>query len=164
MSPTGVGDMRGLWRYAEKMPPRRRWQAVIAPHYLRDTPLIHSTLYWVRQPRTPPGCDLGDAHRRSPHVATTPRGEIRGYARLPPPAGVAEMSAFGHRLCRWRRGGLCAAPDHSATGVYLWHTLYMYRVIPARLRKCRAMGRHAALLLSLWRSDLAVVRGSDQRG
>ena len=131
---------------------------------LRYTPLIHSTLYWVRQPRTPPGCDLGDAHRRSPHVATTPRGEIRGYARLPPPAGVAEMSAFGHRLCRWRRGGLCAAPDHSATGVYLWHTLYMYRVIPAQLRKCRAMGRHATLLLSLWRSDLAVVRGSDQRG
>ena len=107
---------------------------------------------------------LGDAHLWSPHVATTPRGEIRGYARLPPPAGVAEMSAFGHRLCRWRRGGLCAAPDHSATGVYLWHTLYMYRVIPAQLRKCRAMGRHATLLLSLWRSDLAVVRGSDQRG
>ena len=133
--------MRGQRRYAEKMPPRRRWQAVIAPHNDLTRNAIYATLRRMRQPRTPPGCDLGAAHRRSPHVATTPRGEIRGYARLPPPAGVAEMSAFGHRLCRWQRGGLCAAPDHSATGVYLWHTLYMYRVIPAQLRKCRAMIR-----------------------
>ena len=70
------------------MPPRRRWQAVIAPHKNMRYTAIHSALYLARQPLTPPGCDLGDAHRRSPHVATTPRGEIRGYARLPSPPGI----------------------------------------------------------------------------
>ena len=39
----------------------------------------------------------------SPHVADAQVGEIRGYARLPPPAGVAEMSASTIRLRR--RGG-----------------------------------------------------------
>ena len=39
----------------------------------------------------------------SGHVADAQVGEIRGYARLPPPAGVAEMSASTIRLRR--RGG-----------------------------------------------------------
>ena len=33
--------------------------------------------------------------RCSGHVADTPVGEIPGYARLPPPTGVAEMLALG---------------------------------------------------------------------
>ena len=75
----GVGDMRGLRRYAEKMPPRRQWQTVIAPHNDLTRNAIYATLRRMRQPRTPPGCDLGAAHRRSPHVATTLR-PINQYA------------------------------------------------------------------------------------
>ena len=43
------------------------------------------------------GGDWGRA-RCTPHVADAQVGDMRGYARLPPPAGVAEMSAVGHRL------------------------------------------------------------------
>ena len=49
------------------------------------------------------GGDWGRA-RCTPHVADAQVGEIRGYARLPPPAGVAEMSAFCHHLRRRRCG------------------------------------------------------------
>ena len=41
---------------------------------------------WLHGYAPPPGCDLVGGFR-SPHVATPPRGEIRGYARLPSPAG-----------------------------------------------------------------------------
>ena len=44
----------------------------------------------------PPGWQLYMCSRCSGHVADTPVGEIPGYAQLPPPAGVAEMSAFCH--------------------------------------------------------------------
>ena len=55
------------------------------------------------QPRTTSGVRLcTGAIWHAPHVATTPRGEIRGFAQLPPPAGVAEMHASGHHR---RRGG-----------------------------------------------------------
>ena len=88
----GVGDMRGPPMGAPMMPPRRRWQAVIAPHDPMSHTLIHSmlhaTLWWKRQPRTTSGVRFGwDTTTLSPHVATTPRGEIRGYARLQPLAG-----------------------------------------------------------------------------
>ena len=43
-----------------------------------------------------PGWQLYMCSRCSGHVADTPVGEIPGYAQLPPPAGVAEMSAFCH--------------------------------------------------------------------
>ena len=46
------------------------------------------------------------------------------------------------------------ATKGDSIGVYLWHTLYMYRVIPALLRKCQAMGRHATLWLP-WIEALA---------
>ena len=52
----------------------------------------------------PPGWQLYMCSRCSGHVADTPVGEIPGYAQLPPPAGVAEMSAFCHRLRRRRWG------------------------------------------------------------
>ena len=58
----------------------------------------------------PPGWLLYMCHRCSGHVADTPVGEIPGYARLPPPAGVAKYLASGHCLRLWRRGGRYAAP------------------------------------------------------
>ena len=57
------------------------------------------------------------AYRCSRHVADTPVGEIPGYAQLPPPAGVAEMSASGHRLRQRRRAN--AALRQSATNISL---------------------------------------------
>ena len=45
------------------------------------------------QPRTTSGMRLcTGAIWHAPHVATTPRGEIRGYARLPPPPGWRKCS------------------------------------------------------------------------
>ena len=46
-----------------------------------------------------------------------PVGEIPGYARLPPPTGVAEMLALGHRLRLGRRCGalLCSAEGADAS-------------------------------------------------
>ena len=45
------------------------------------------------QPRTTSGVRLcTGAIWHAPHVATTPRGEIRGYARLPPPPGWRKCS------------------------------------------------------------------------
>ena len=41
---------------------------------------------WLHGYAPPPGCDFVGEFR-SPHVAMPPRGEIRGYARLPSPAG-----------------------------------------------------------------------------
>ena len=58
----------------------------------------------------PPGWHHIYAYRLSPHVADAQVGEIRGYARRQPPPGVGEMSTFGRRLRRWRRGGRFAAP------------------------------------------------------
>ena len=55
------------------------------------------------RPATASGVAMYIAGSGSPHVADAQVGEIRGYARLPPPAGVAEMSASTIRLRR--RGG-----------------------------------------------------------
>ena len=45
------------------------------------------------QPRTTSGVRLcTGAIWHAPHFATTPRGEIRGYARLPPPPGWRKCS------------------------------------------------------------------------
>ena len=49
----------------------------------------------MRQPRTTSGVRFGwDTTTPSPHVATTQRGEIRGYARLQPLAGWRITSPF----------------------------------------------------------------------
>ena len=65
----------------------------------------------------PPGWRLYMCARCSGHVADTPVGEIPGYARLPPPTGVAEMLALGHRLRLGRRCGalLCSAEGADAS-------------------------------------------------
>ena len=54
------------------------------------------------RPATTSGVAILEACSRSGHVADAQVGEIPGFAQQPPPTGVAEMSAFGHRL---RRGG-----------------------------------------------------------
>ena len=88
----GVGDMRGPPNGVPNMPPRRWWQAVIAPHNHVVHKMIHTSPRRKHSPAPPPGCDLGGAIWHAPHVATTPRGEIRGYARLPPPPGWRKCS------------------------------------------------------------------------
>ena len=54
------------------------------------------------QPATTSRVAMYIAGSGSPHVADAQVGEIPGFAQQPPPTGVAEMSASGHRL---RRGG-----------------------------------------------------------
>ena len=88
----GVGDMRGPPNGVPNMPPRRWWQAVIAPHNHVVHKMIHTAPRREHSPAPPPGCDLGRAIWHAPHVATTPRGEIRGYAQLPPPPGWRKCS------------------------------------------------------------------------
>ena len=88
----GVGDMRGPPMGAPKMPPRRWWQAVIAPHdpmsHTRDTQHVaRNAMGAATASHHLRGAIWGDTTTPSPHVATTPRGEIRGYARLQPLAG-----------------------------------------------------------------------------
>ena len=56
-----------------------------------------------RRPATASGVAILGACSRSGHVADAQVGEIPGFARQPPPTGVAEMSASGHRLRRRRR-------------------------------------------------------------
>ncbi|MDY2932227.1 MAG: hypothetical protein SOT90_08955 [Muribaculaceae bacterium] len=58
--------------------------------------------------------------RCSGHVADTPVGEIPGYARLPPPTGVAEMLALGHRLRLGRRCGALLAARRERTLRCAW--------------------------------------------
>ena len=50
------------------------------------------------RPATASGVAILGACSRSGHVADAQVGEIPGFARQPPPTGVAEMSASGHRL------------------------------------------------------------------
>ena len=55
------------------------------------------------RPATTSGVAILGACSRSGHVADAQVGEIPGFARQPPPTGVAEMSASGHRLRHRRR-------------------------------------------------------------
>ena len=99
---------------------------------LRDPPLIHSTLYWVRQPRTPPGCDLGGTQPRPPRMSPRPRvakygathscnpsrgGELPRLWSSSADSGVAAMASqtrttipFAWGLHYWLLQKLCPAP------------------------------------------------------
>ena len=88
----------GTTKRHPNMPPRRWWQAVIAPHNHVAHKMIHTSPRRKHSPAPPPGCDLGGAIWHAPHVATTPRGEIRGYAQRQPPTGVGNYIAFCHLL------------------------------------------------------------------
>ena len=88
----GVGDMRGPPMGTPNCHPGGGGRPSSHHANLRATPMIHSTLHatpWrKRQPRTTSGVRFRwDTTTPSPHVATPPRGEIRGYARLQPLAG-----------------------------------------------------------------------------
>ena len=89
----GVGDMRGPPMGTPNCHPGGGGRPSSHHATLRATPVIHSTLHatpWrKRQPRTTSGVRFRwDTTTPSPHVATTPRGEIRGYARRQPPPGL----------------------------------------------------------------------------
>ena len=108
-----------------------------------------------------------ERQRATPSVseadATTPP-MVRASASNPEGSECSEISDYGNYALRQRAAPSAATPPLCFLGrTFGTHSLYI-ALIPAQLRKCRAMGRHATLLLSLWRSDLAVVRGSDQRG
>ena len=76
--------------------------------------IIHIKLRREHSHAPPPGCDLGGAIWCAPHVATTPRGEIRGYARLPPPPGWRKCSP--PVIVSANGGGAGAAPDGKPRG------------------------------------------------
>ena len=89
----GVGDMRGPPMGTPNCHPGGGGRPSSHHATLRATPMIHSTLHatpWrKRQPRTTSGVRFRwDTTTPSPHVATTQRGEIRGYARRQPPPGL----------------------------------------------------------------------------
>ena len=53
--------------------------------------------------------------KRSPHVADTPVGEIRGYAQRQPPTGVGNYLAFGPHL---HYGGVAAMASQARCSVF----------------------------------------------
>ena len=88
----GVGDMRG-----PQTAPQYATPEVVAGCHCTTQPCgtqddtRQSTT--EAQPRTTSGVRLcTGAIWHAPHVATTPRGEIRGYAQLPPPPGWRKCS------------------------------------------------------------------------
>ena len=84
----GRGDMRGMPNRSTSIAPRR-WCGVYH--------LVYHMVVWCNDGLPPPpGWHIWGAVLCSPHVADTPVGEIRGYAQLPPPAGVADYFAFCH--------------------------------------------------------------------
>ena len=106
----GVGDMRGPPMGGPKMPPRRRWQAVIAPHDPMSHTLIHSMLHatpwWQRQPATTSGVAIWVGHHHAlPACRHDPAWRNTGLRTAATPRGVANYLALGHRLRRGQSGG-----------------------------------------------------------
>ena len=104
----GVGDMRGPPDGAPNMPPRRWWQAVIAPHNDVLHKMIHATPRCKRQPRTTSGVRLRASDLARPACRHDPAWRNTGLRTAATTSGVAEMLASGHRLRRWQRCGCCA--------------------------------------------------------
>ena len=98
----GVGDMRGPPNGVPNMPPRRRWQAVIAPHNDVLHKMIHATPRCKRQPRTTSGVRLRSSDLARPACRRHHGRRNTGLRTAATTSGVAEMLASGHRL---RRGG-----------------------------------------------------------
>ena len=73
----GVGDMRGPPMGAPKMPPRRRWQAVIVPRYTTETQQYTSHHDGSNSPAPPPGCDW--VERPAHHPRMSPRPSVAKY-------------------------------------------------------------------------------------
>ena len=103
----GVGDMRGPQNGVPNMPPRRWWQAVIAPHNDVLHKMIHATPRCKRQPRTTSGVRLRSSDLARPACRHDPAWRNTGFRTAATTSGVAEMLASGHRLRRWQRCGRC---------------------------------------------------------
>ena len=113
----GVGDMRGPPMGAPKMPPRRRWQAVIAPHdptsHTRDTQHVaRNTMAKATAPHHLRGAIWVGHHHALPACRHDPAWRNTGLRTAATPRGVAEMSAFCHRLRRQR----CVRAEAPAPG------------------------------------------------
>ena len=89
----------------------------------------------------PPGWHSLGAIWHAPHVVTTPRGEIRGRTAATA-SGVAEMA---RNADSWGDGAVTLWCCTALQGAYLWHAYRFIVLIPAQLRKCRAMDRETAL-------------------
>ena len=69
----GVGDMRGPPNGVPNMPPRRWWQAVIAPHNHMVHKMIHTAPRRKHSPAPPPGCDCVQERFGTPRMSPRPR-------------------------------------------------------------------------------------------
>ena len=88
----GVGDMRGPQNGTPICHPGGGGRPSLHTQPCGTQDDTHRTTAEA-QPRTTSGVRLcTGAIWHAPHVATTPRGEIRGYARLPPPPGWRKCS------------------------------------------------------------------------
>ena len=113
----------GSWRHAgsirrsPQMPPRRWWQAIIAPQticyiiYNQDN--THQTTAGA-QPRTASGVAFSRGDLVRPACRHDPAWRNTGLRTAATTSGVAEMLDSGHRLRRRRRAG--AAPDGKPRG------------------------------------------------
>ena len=152
----GRGDMRGVPNRSTQIAPRR-WCGAVLPLWLDA---YHFVCQWCSAWL----CGVMTACHRlrggfwgavwwSPHVATTPRGEIRGYARLQPLAGWRKCSPLVI-ICRRRSGsdGIPAMGRHATSwlsagrshrrgaGPPLWVT--------AKIVPCSGRGRARGYILS----------------
>ena len=69
----GRGDMRGPHDGVPNMPPRRWWQAVIAPHNHVVHKMIHTAPRRKHSPAPPPGCDCVQERFGTPRMSPRPR-------------------------------------------------------------------------------------------
>ena len=109
----GVGEMRGPPMVAPKMPPRRRWQAVITPHdptsHPRDTQHVaRNAMVAATASHHLRGAIWVGHHHALPACRHDPAWRNTGLRTAATTSGVAEMLASGHHRRRWRRCGRCA--------------------------------------------------------
>ena len=107
----GVGDMRGPPTPPTKMPPRRRWQAVIAPHdptsHTRDTQHVaRNTIAKATAPHRLRGAIGWNARRTVPACRHDPAWRNTGLRTDATTSGVANYLAFCHRQRRDRHIGI----------------------------------------------------------
>ena len=126
----GVGDMRGPPNGVPNMPPRRWWQAVIAPHNYVVHKMIHTAPRRKHSPAPPPGCDCVQERFGTPRMSPRPRVAKYGVSH-----GANHLR--GWRNARLRSSsrcvGRCAA---SAEG----HNVACLIVTTLHLRSCAGVG------------------------
>ena len=111
--------MRGPPMGAPKMPPRRWWQAVIAPHdpmsHTRDTQHVaHKTMVEAIASHHLRGAIWVGHHHALPACRHDPAWRNTGLRTAATPRGVANYLAFCHRLrCQRRVRAVAHAPGCS---------------------------------------------------